>query len=60
MEEFYYMDYSIGEFSKITEISIYTLRYYESEHLIKPDRKSNIMKEKLKIKYDLVIMVRII
>lgn len=49
MEEFYYMDYSIGEFSKITEISIYTLRYYESEHLIKPDRKSNgrrVYKEK--------------
>ena len=43
------MDYSIGEFSKITEISIYTLRYYESEHLIKPDRKSNgrrVYKEK--------------
>ncbi len=49
MEEFYYMDYSIGEFSKITEISIYTLRYYESEHLITPDRKSNgrrVYKEK--------------
>lgn len=43
------MDYSIGEFSKITEISIYTLRYYESEHLITPDRKSNgrrVYKEK--------------
>jgi DNA-binding transcriptional MerR regulator len=35
------MNYSIGEFSKITKLSIYTLRYYEQEQLIKPNRKSN-------------------
>ena len=35
------MDYSIGEFSNLTNISIYTLRYYEKENLIIPDRKEN-------------------
>lgn len=29
---------SIGEFSKVTGLSIYTLRYYEKEKLIFPDR----------------------
>ncbi|MBU3155794.1 MerR family transcriptional regulator [Clostridium estertheticum] len=35
------MDYSIGEFSNLTQISIYTLRYYEKEDLIIPNRKQN-------------------
>jgi len=35
------MNYSIGEFSNITNISIYTLRYYEKENLIIPNRKEN-------------------
>lgn len=36
------MDYSIGEFSKITGLGIHTLRYYEQEGLIFPARnKSN-------------------
>ena len=35
------MNYSIGEFSRLTDISIYTLRYYEKEVLITPDRKEN-------------------
>lgn len=35
------MKYSIGEFSKITDLSIYTLRYYEQEKLIVPARKEN-------------------
>lgn len=35
------MNYSIGEFSSITNISIYTLRYYEKENLIIPSRKEN-------------------
>lgn len=35
------MTYSIGEFSKLTNLSIYTLRYYEQEQLITPNRKSN-------------------
>lgn len=33
--------YSIGEFSKITNISNYTLRYYEKEKLIIPSREEN-------------------
>ena len=33
--------YAIGEFSSITGISIYTLRYYEKESLIIPERKEN-------------------
>ena len=32
------MDFTIGEFSKQMKISIYTLRYYEKEGLIKPQR----------------------
>jgi len=36
------LDYSIGEFSKLTRLSIDTLRYYEKEELIHPSRnKSN-------------------
>ncbi len=35
------MNYSIGEFSKLSGISIHTLRYYEKENLITPDRKEN-------------------
>ncbi|WP_160692014.1 MerR family transcriptional regulator [Clostridium sp. C2-6-12] len=35
------MNYSIGEFSKITNLSIDTLRYYEKEGLISPERKDN-------------------
>jgi len=35
------MNYSIGDFSAITGISIYTLRYYEKEKLIIPARKEN-------------------
>lgn len=35
------MGYAIGEFSSITGISIYTLRYYEKEGLIAPERGEN-------------------
>lgn len=35
------MEYSIGEFSEITGISIHTLRYYEKEKLIMPNRKGS-------------------
>lgn len=35
------MNYSIGEFSDLTNVSIYTLRYYEKEKLIIPNRKEN-------------------
>lgn len=35
------MEYSIGEFSNITGLSIYTLRYYESENLLAPARRDN-------------------
>ncbi len=35
------MNYSIGDFSAITGIGIYTLRYYEKESLIIPARKEN-------------------
>jgi len=35
------LEYSIGEFSKRTELSIHTLRYYEKEQLIKPRRHFN-------------------
>lgn len=34
------MDYSIGEFSRLTNLGIHTLRYYEQEHLITPERNS--------------------
>lgn len=32
------MNYSIGEFSKLTNLGIHTLRYYEQEKLIVPER----------------------
>lgn len=32
------MEYSIGEFSKLTNLGIHTLRYYEKEGLIIPKR----------------------
>lgn len=35
------MDYSIGEFSYLTKMGIHTLRYYEKENLIIPDRTEN-------------------
>ena len=35
------MEYSIGEFSKLTGLGIYTLRYYEHEGLITPERNSS-------------------
>lgn len=35
------MNYSIGKFSQLTNLSIYTLRYYEQEKLITPNRKKN-------------------
>lgn len=34
------MKYSIGEFSKLTGLGIHTLRYYEQEGLITPERNS--------------------
>lgn len=35
------MLYSIGEFSKLTQLGIHTLRYYEKENLIAPQRTTN-------------------
>ena len=35
------MDYSIGEFSKVTGLGIHTLRYYEHENLIIPLRNAS-------------------
>ena len=35
------MEYPIGEFSKLTGLSIHTLRYYEHEGLIAPERNSS-------------------
>lgn len=35
-----FMKYSIGDFSKLTNLSIHTLRYYEKENLINPERNS--------------------
>lgn len=35
------MCYAIGEFSVLTNLSIHTLRYYEKEKLIAPERKEN-------------------
>lgn len=35
------MDYSIGEFSKLTGLGIHTLRFYEHENLIIPERNSS-------------------
>lgn len=34
------MNYSIGDFSKLTHLGIHTLRYYEKEGLITPGRNS--------------------
>ncbi len=34
------MEYSIGEFSKLTGLGIHTLRYYEQERLIIPQRNA--------------------
>ena len=33
--------YAIGEFSNMTNVSIHTLRYYEKENLITPQRNDN-------------------
>ncbi len=35
------MEYSIGEFSKLTNLGIHTLRYYEHEGLITPERNAS-------------------
>jgi DNA-binding transcriptional MerR regulator len=35
------MSYSIGEFSKMIDLPVSTLRYYENEGLLKPDRDEN-------------------
>lgn len=35
------MEYSIGEFSRMTNLGIHTLRYYEHENLIMPKRNSS-------------------
>lgn len=35
------MEYTIGEFSALTNLGIHTLRYYEKENLISPKRKEN-------------------
>ena len=34
------MFYSIGEFAKRTQLSIHTLRYYEQEQLLTPERNA--------------------
>ena len=34
------MEYFIGEFSRLTDLGIHTLRYYEHEGLITPERNS--------------------
>lgn len=34
------MQYAIGEFSELTGLSAHTLRYYEKEGLLSPDRDS--------------------
>ena len=36
-----FLEYSIGEFSKLTRLGIHTLRYYEHENLITPGRNSS-------------------
>ncbi len=36
-----FLEYSIGEFSKLTNLGIHTLRYYEHEGLITPGRNSS-------------------
>lgn len=35
------MTYYIGDFSKLTGLGIHTLRYYEQENLITPERNSS-------------------
>lgn len=35
------MEYPIGEFSKLTGLGIHTLRYYEHEGLLAPERNSS-------------------
>ncbi len=35
-----FLEYSIGEFSKLTGLGVHTLRYYEQEDLITPERNS--------------------
>ena len=35
------MEYSIGEFSRLTNLGIHTLRYYGHENLIMPERNSS-------------------
>ena len=35
------MEYSIGKFSELTGLGIHTLRYYEHEGLIAPERNSS-------------------
>ena len=35
------MEYSIGEFSRLTGLGIHTLRYYEQERLIMPHRSAS-------------------
>ena len=35
------MEYSIGEFSRLTDLGIHTLRYYEHEGLVTPGRNSS-------------------
>lgn len=35
-----FLKYSIGEFSKLTGLGIHTLRYYEQEHLLSPERNA--------------------
>lgn len=36
-----FLNYAIGEFSKLTGLGIHTLRYYEHENLIIPERNSS-------------------
>lgn len=38
--EVIFLEYSIGEFSKLTNLGIHTLRYYEHEGLVAPGRNS--------------------
>ena len=35
------MEYSISEFSRLTNLGIHTLRYYEHENLTTPKRNSS-------------------
>lgn len=41
MPEVIFLNYSIGEFSRLTGLGIHTLRYYEHENLIVPERNSS-------------------